>query len=117
MTKMGGLAIATQLALNKVFALQPRLEQAILFGSRAKGNYRNGSDIDLVLVGDELSIQDLLALELAIDELLLPYRVDMVLKHHIDNPDLLAHIERVGLPFYRRDPHASTHEIVVALQS
>jgi uncharacterized protein len=94
-----GLKPSTIEKINQVFAQYPEIEQAILYGSRAKGNYRRGSDIDLTLIGD-LSYQQLLHLETAIDDLLLPYKVDLSLYTQIDNPDLLAHIQRVGVVFY-----------------
>ena len=78
----------------------PKIRTAILYGSRAKGSYRPGSDIDLTLKGDELTHHDLLDIELALDDLLLPYKIDLSLHHQIDNPQLLDHIARVGKSFY-----------------
>jgi uncharacterized protein len=94
-----GLNLSTIDRINQVFAQYPEIEQAVLYGSRAKGNYRRGSDIDLALIGD-LSYNQLLHLETAIDDLLLPYKVDLSLCAQIDDPDLLAHIQRVGAVFY-----------------
>ena len=96
-----GLKPSTVEQINQVLAQYPNIEQAVLYGSRAKGNYRRGSDIDLALFGD-LSYNQLLHLETAIDDLLLPYKVDLSLHTQIDNPDLLAHIQRVGTVFYQR---------------
>ncbi|AHL76123.1 DNA polymerase [Stutzerimonas stutzeri] len=79
----------------------PNISEAILYGSRAKGNYRPGSDIDLTLKGDELTHHELLDIELALDDLLLPYKIDLSLHHQLDNPQLLDHIARVGRMFYR----------------
>jgi predicted nucleotidyltransferase len=73
----------------------------ILYGSRAKGNYRPGSDIDLTLIGSELSHQDLLDIELALDDLPLPHKFDLSLHHQVDNPQLIDHINRVGKLFYK----------------
>ncbi|MBN8587362.1 MAG: restriction endonuclease subunit S [Rhodothermia bacterium] len=88
-------------AINACFAQYPQIEQVILYGSRAKGNYKNGSDIDLTIVGD-LDYNSLLKLENQLDDLLLPYKMDLSLKHKITNPDLLNHIERVGKVFYEK---------------
>ena len=77
----------------------------LLYGSRAKGSYRPGSDIDLTIEGEQLSLSQLLAIENQIDDLLLPWMVDISLKHRIDNPALLDHIERVGVTFYTRQGH------------
>ncbi|QPK62463.1 nucleotidyltransferase domain-containing protein [Methylomonas sp. LL1] len=95
-----GLSIKTIVALQKVFAKHPEITQALLYGSRAKANYRNGSDIDLTLLGDKLDYHLLSRIETEIDDLLLPYTVDLSLFAQIDNPDLIDHIRRVGLIFY-----------------
>lgn len=86
--------------LEAIFRAWPRIERVTLYGSRAKGNYRKGSDIDLCLEGQTLSVADLLKLDAEIDDLLLPWKVDLSVKHMIDNPNLLAHIERVGVRIY-----------------
>lgn len=91
--------------LSDVFRSCPQVERVVLYGSRAKGTYRPGSDIDLTMEGQELTFTQLLALENQIDELLLPWMVDLSLRASIDNPALLEHIERVGIPFYERDGH------------
>lgn len=80
----------------------PLIEEAILYGSRAKGVNKPGSDIDVVLKGKELTLQDLNRIRLALDDLLLPYTFDLSLFNHIDNEELLAHIGRVGKSIFRR---------------
>ena len=83
-----------------VLADYPAIEQVILFGSRAKGNYRNGSDIDLCVDAPVLGLQDQLNIESRLDDLLLPWKIDLVLRHQIDNSALLEHIDRVGIRIY-----------------
>lgn len=78
----------------------PNVSEAILYGSRAKGNYRPGSDIDLTVKGAELTHHDLLDIALALDDLLLPYKIDLSLHHQIDNPHLIDPIDRVGKVLY-----------------
>lgn len=95
-----GLPQAAWAALQQVLASEPLVQQALLFGSRAKGTHRPGSDIDLCLIAPSLPPHELWRLDQRIDALLLPWKVDLVLHHTIDNPDLLAHIQRVGVPFY-----------------
>lgn len=85
--------------LSLVFKKVPKIEKVILYGSRAKGNFKPGSDIDLTVVAPTMTLPDLLALENEIDDLLLPYKVDLSLYHTLDHPDLLEHIERVGVDF------------------
>ena len=87
-----------------IFKLHIGIEQVILFGSRAKGNFRNGSDIDLALKGDKLNLDDILNLLLDLDELYLPYKIDMIIYHHIDNQELMNHIKRVGVTLFERKP-------------
>lgn len=100
--KTFGLPESAIAQINAVFAQHPEIEKALLYGSRAKGNYREGSDIDLTLLGSALTYSILLQVETEIDDLLLPYLMDISLFSHIDNPDLVDHIERVGVVFYRR---------------
>jgi uncharacterized protein len=95
-----GLSAATIAALQQVFARHAEVEQVLLYGSRAKGTQRKGSDIDLTLSGDKLDYRLLNRIETEIDDLLLPYTVDLSLFKQIDNPDLIDHIRRVGLIFY-----------------
>lgn len=92
-----GLPIHVLTSLKKIFLSHRLIEQVLLYGSRAKGNFRLGSDIDLCIVGPQLSTHELLAIETQIEELLLPWKVDLSLKHQIENADLLDHINRVGI--------------------
>jgi len=86
----------------KVFTEFPEIEQAIIYGSRAKGNYSRGSDIDLTLKGKKLNVSILNRISMELDDLLLPYTIDLSIYHHIKQPDLLDHIDRVGNMFYHR---------------
>lgn len=79
----------------------PEVKTVIIYGSRAKGNYRPGSDIDLTFIGDNLSLTTLNKISLRIDDLLLPYTFDLSVFAHIDNKDLIEHIERSGKTFYQ----------------
>jgi predicted nucleotidyltransferase len=97
-----GLKESTIAAMNGVFASCPQVEKVILYGSRARGTQRNGSDIDLTIVGKEVTHDQLLALANQLDDLLLPYKIDLSLLRQIENPDLLEHIRRVGVVFFER---------------
>ena len=88
--------------LCALFTQWPNIDAVLLYGSRAKGNYRSGSDIDLTIKGEGLTFSDLLAIENNIDDLLLPWSVDIALMNDIDTPSLVEHIRRVGVPFYVR---------------
>lgn len=99
---MYGLSEKTIKAIQGVFAKYPQIDRAVLYGSRAKGNYRNGSDIDLVLVGAALDLSLIFKIELELDDLMLPYRIDLSAYHQVENRELVEHIDRVGVVFYER---------------
>jgi len=88
--------------MAEVFARMPKLEEVILYGIRAMGNYRAGSDIDLALKGVKLDINDLLKIAADLDELDLPYSFDLLLFDNAQSPDLLEHIRTAGTTIYRR---------------
>lgn len=96
-----GLPATAVEKLCGIFRACPGIQRVLLYGSRAMGRYRPGSDIDLCLEGETLGLPELLELEGQIDDLLLPWKVDLCLRHLIDNPALLEHIERVGVGFCR----------------
>ena len=103
-----GLKEATIQKMCGVFAAHPQVDEAVLYGSRAKGTYRNGSDIDLTLRGPDLDMTVLYRLLQEIDDLMMPYTVDLSIFAHISDPDLVEHIERVGVTFYAKTPVESS---------
>ena len=100
MSERYGLPAYAVEQLCELFKQYPNIKAVILYGSRAKGNYRPGSDIDLAIQGESLDLSTLLIIENQIDDLLLPWSVDLSLLHKIDKAALVEHIERVGVPFY-----------------
>lgn len=89
-------------AINSVFEANPEIEQVILYGSRAMGTFRNGSDIDLTLKGEDIDLSKQLRIENQLDDLLLPYKMDISTINKIENQDLLEHIKKVGKVFYQK---------------
>ncbi|ADE15444.1 DNA polymerase beta domain protein region [Nitrosococcus halophilus Nc 4] len=86
-----------------VLARHPQVEKAILYGSRARGNYKTGSDIDLTLVGGAgLTLSVLGKIMDELDDLLLPYTFDLSIFNQISDPEVIDHIRRVGVVFYER---------------
>jgi len=85
-----------------VLAQHPAVERAVLYGSRAKGNYKPGSDIDLTLFGASLTPAECATIAESLDDLLLPYSIDLSLYAELRHPELEAHIQRVGAVFYER---------------
>jgi predicted nucleotidyltransferase len=82
----------------------PEVKKAVLYGSRAKGNYKNGSDIDLALFGDQLNHGLLSRIGTEMDDLLLPYKNEMSIFADLRHPDLIEHIESVAITFYEKQP-------------
>ena len=99
-----GLSTQTVERIVTLLAHYPAIEKAVLYGSRAKGNYRNGSDIDLTLFGDGLNSSLLTRLDNELDDLLLPFKFDLSLFASLTHPDLIDHIRRVGVVLYERTP-------------
>lgn len=87
-----------------VFVRYPQVEKVVLYGSRAKGTYKNGSDIDLTLCGGaDLTLNVLCKIANDLDDLYLPYMIDLSVFHDISDPDVIGHIQRVGMTVYERD--------------
>lgn len=97
-----GLTETTVENICAVFARFPEIEKAVLYGSRAKGNFKTGSDIDLTLCGDELTSDLCSTIASALDDLLLPYTIDLSVFNELNHAELREHIERVGMVFYKR---------------
>ena len=76
------------------------VDKAVIYGSRAKGNYKPFSDVDISLVGKSLSYSDLLRLHSIIYDLLLPYDIDLNIFDLIQNENLKEHILRCGRVIY-----------------
>jgi predicted nucleotidyltransferase len=97
-----GLPDKTLATIREILAETPAVEKAILYGSRAKGNYRPGSDIDLTLVGAQLDLRILGDIAARLEESPIPYLVDLSLWSQLNHAGLREHIERVGKVFYER---------------
>jgi predicted nucleotidyltransferase len=97
-----GLSRQTVERIQDVLTHFPEVASAVLFGSRAKGTARPGSDIDLALYGEGLDWRVLGRIEDELDDLLLPYSFSLLHHDTRTDPEVAAHIARVGLPFYQR---------------
>ena len=98
-----GLSDKTLETVRSILASCPEIEKALVYGSRALGNYRTGSDIDITLIGAQLNTDMLFKLVRLFDESNLPYMVDLSIMENIYNPNLRDHIERVGQVLYQRE--------------
>jgi len=97
-----GLSAATLEKVRAVLERFPEVERAVLFGSRAKGTYNPGSDIDLALEGAALDWRTVGRLYDALDDQLLPYKFSLIVHDKALDPEVAAHIARVGIPLFER---------------
>ncbi|TNE68954.1 nucleotidyltransferase domain-containing protein [bacterium] len=102
MTHDFGLSDQSVSILEDILSSNSSVDEAIIYGSRAMGTYREGSDIDITLKGENLSFADLLKIQTALDDSYLPYYVDVSIFNRLENESLIDHINRVGKVFYKR---------------
>lgn len=98
-----GLSDTTIQKLLQVFQNKPKVQEVILFGSRAKGNYKPGSDIDLAVIGKQITFDDILTLNVRLEELDLPYKIDLINYQTLKDKNVIEHIKRVGIVFYKKE--------------
>lgn len=91
--------------MNQIFASIPHIDKVMLYGSRAKGNFREFSDVDITLFGNDLTHDDLLNLCGKLDESNLPYLYDVSIFSNLTNPDFIDHIKRAGVFIYSREEY------------
>lgn len=89
--------------MTAIFSKFKNLEKVILYGSRAKGNYKKFSDVDITLEGDNLTLADLFQIQDLLYESDLPYMYDVSIFSKITNPDLIDHIKRRGVVIWERE--------------
>ncbi len=97
--------------IQNIFAKYAEIDEAILYGSRAKGDYKNGSDIDLTLKGEKLNYSLLGDIQMELDDTYLPYQIDVSIYRCIDNPKLIDHIDRIGISFYKKKTMSEWKEV------
>ncbi|GEN46403.1 nucleotidyltransferase family protein [Alkalibacillus haloalkaliphilus] len=89
--------------LNNLFGRYPEVEKVIIFGSRAMGNYKKGSDVDLAITGKEVTQETINQINYWLnEESSMPYFFDVIQYEQISNESLKQHIEENGysLPLY-----------------
>ena len=97
-----GLEDSTLCKMNAIFKQHSAIEMVIIYGSRAKGNYREGSDIDLALKGEKLDNEIRSMVWLKLDELNTPYLIDILVYDLTSNASLIEHIDRAGQILYKK---------------
>jgi predicted nucleotidyltransferase len=79
-----------------------KIEKIILFGSRAKGTFNSGSDVDIAIIGNSVCLNDVLDATIEIEKLNLPYKFDLIVYDRINEEALKEHIDRVGVVLYKK---------------
>lgn len=102
-----GLAIEDIELIREVFSRHENIEKVLIYGSRAMGNYKPASDIDLTLIGSHIDLGLQNEIELELDDLMLPYKFDISVYDKITNSEFLELIQKEGKEFYERSQHES----------
>lgn len=97
-----GIPTETFQQITAIIAGNPSVTKITLFGSRAKGNPKPGSDIDLAVSGNNLTLNDLIEAGVNIDRLDLAWKVDLVNGDKVDDPAVIDHINRAGIILYEK---------------
>lgn len=97
-----GLEVQVIENIISVLEQHPKVDKAFVFGSRAKGNYRPDSDIDIAIKGNEITTDDIIAISVAIETKGITHKFDLIDYNSIKEPALKEHIDRVGIEFYSR---------------
>lgn len=95
-----GLNPREMATLRRILKGFPEIKRVCIYGSRALGNYRTGSDIDLAIMEPATDLRQLNSIQSAFDESHLPMRVDLVDFHGLSNQALREHIVRAGMLIY-----------------
>jgi uncharacterized protein len=105
---MYGLLDRDELNIKKELSQFPEIEKAIIFGSRAMGNYKKGSDVDIAIVGKSINKKVLLKLYDDLnEELPLPYFFDIIHYEEIQNENLIKHIDNEGKVLYEKGKYGT----------
>ena len=89
-------------SIRSIFRKYAQIKKVLIYGSRAKGNYKPVSDIDLTLIGNNIDLSLQMKIEFDLDDLLLPYKFDISIYDKITNTEFINHIDRIGKEFYKR---------------
>lgn len=89
-------------SITSILKSNSKIDSIILFGSRAKGNYLDGSDIDIAIKGKGLNLDDILNAKVSLEDLSLPYKIDVIIYERIKESELLSHIDRIGITLFKK---------------
>jgi len=104
-----GISASVWFEIKEVLEKFPKIRKAVLYGSRAIGNYSEGLDIDIAIFGSDLEFNDQLDITIALEDLEFPYSYDIIRYDKIKNNDLKAHIDRKGIVIYNAEITKNSH--------
>lgn len=77
------------------------IDKAVIFGSRAKGNFKQGSDVDIAVYGSKLNLETIHKISFQLnEETNMPYKFDTIHYNNIQDLKVIDHINRVGIEIY-----------------
>ncbi len=92
-----GLDSSELAEISQIIFATPKVKDAVIFGSRAIGNYKRGSDIDIALFGENLNREEKNRIQAQLnEETLMPYFFDVLHFDTLKNEDLKKHILSFG---------------------
>ncbi len=98
-----GISEGSMNMITNVMQSRKEIEKAIIFGSRAIGNYKKGSDVDIAICGDSITLDIVSEVSVKLnEELPLPYYFDILHYGSIKHKSLKKHIDDLGKVFYAR---------------
>ncbi len=99
---MFGIYLKSYIVIQSIFSNHSNLEEVKIYGSIAKGNYREGSDIDLVIM-NKIDQKELALILDEFEKSIIPYLIDLSIYPNLNSNELKNHINRVGQLFYKRN--------------
>jgi predicted nucleotidyltransferase len=106
---MFGIYPKSYLEILNFFDSCSSIDEVIIYGSRAKGNYREGSDIDITLKGN-ITKEDFSKLWHDLEDSFIPYKFDISIFKELQSQSLIEHIQRVGKTLYKRKSDTIQHK-------
>ena len=104
---MFGLSERTYTLILEALEAVPEIEEVRVFGSRATGRFKRGSDLDLALWGRALNPKIVDHIRVVLNqELPIPYRCDVVAYDNLENEALRSRIKEEGKLFFKRETGA-----------
>ncbi|MFA5206283.1 MAG: nucleotidyltransferase domain-containing protein [Lentisphaeria bacterium] len=102
-----GLSAGDEAYIVAALTAFPEIRRAAIFGSRAKGTAKPGSDVDLAIWGEAVTFDTVAGLHARLeDESPMPYRFDVVDCTHLAQANLKEHIDRVAVSIFERGPES-----------